>query len=61
MREKSYSAGRLTKSVRREQALRLGIAYMTEDRRAIGLTLPMSITSNITLPMLHRYLSQSAW
>jgi rhamnose transport system ATP-binding protein len=41
-----------------EQALRLGIAYMTEDRRQIGLTMPMSITSNISLPMLREYLSR---
>jgi rhamnose transport system ATP-binding protein len=41
-----------------DQALRMGIAYMTEDRRQIGLTMPMSITSNITLPMLRRYLSR---
>jgi len=41
-----------------EQAMRLGIAYMTEDRRLIGLTMPMSITSNISLPMLHQYLSR---
>lgn len=41
-----------------EQALRLGIAYMTEDRRQIGLTMPMSITNNISLPMLHQYLSR---
>ncbi len=50
--------GRAEKIRSPEQALRLGIAYMTEDRRAIGLTMPMSITSNITLPMLRRYLSQ---
>ena len=41
-----------------EQALSRGIAYMTEDRRQIGLTMPMSISSNISLPMLHRYLSR---
>jgi rhamnose transport system ATP-binding protein len=41
-----------------EQALRLGIAYMTEDRRQIGLTMPMSIATNITLPMLRKYLSR---
>ncbi len=40
------------------RALRLGIAYLTEDRRQIGLTMPMSITSNISLPMLHQYLSR---
>ncbi len=37
------------------QALGLGIAYLTEDRRQLGLTLPMTITSNITLPELRRY------
>jgi rhamnose transport system ATP-binding protein len=41
-----------------EQALRLGIAYMTEDRRSVGLTMPMSIATNITLPMLREYLSR---
>jgi rhamnose transport system ATP-binding protein len=41
-----------------EQALHMGIAYMTEDRRQIGLTMPMSITSNISLPMLRQYLSR---
>jgi rhamnose transport system ATP-binding protein len=41
-----------------EQALRLGIAYMTEDRRQIGLTMPMSIATNITLPTLRKYLSK---
>ena len=41
-----------------KQALRLGIAYMSEDRRQIGLVLPMSIVTNITLPMLRKYLSR---
>ena len=40
-----------------EQALRLGIAYATEDRRQFGLSMPMSIASNISLPMLRRYLT----
>jgi rhamnose transport system ATP-binding protein len=40
-----------------EQALRLGIAYVTEDRRQLGLTMPMSITTNISLPMLRKYTS----
>jgi rhamnose transport system ATP-binding protein len=40
-----------------EQALKLGIAYVTEDRRQLGLSLPMSLTTNLTLPMLHEYLS----
>jgi rhamnose transport system ATP-binding protein len=37
--------------------MKLGIAYVTEDRRGLGLTLPMSIVTNITLPTLRRYLS----
>ncbi len=41
-----------------QQALRLGIAYVTEDRRKLGLTMPMSITSNISLPTLNRYLTR---
>jgi rhamnose transport system ATP-binding protein len=40
-----------------QQAVDMQIAYVTEDRRKLGLTLPMSITSNITLPMLHTYLT----
>ena len=40
-----------------QQALRLGIAYATEDRRQLGLTLPMSITANISLPMIKEYLT----
>lgn len=41
-----------------EQALRLGIAYATEDRRRLGLTMPMSIVTNISLPMLPGYLTR---
>jgi rhamnose transport system ATP-binding protein len=40
-----------------EQAVALKIAYTTEDRRQLGLTMPMSITTNITLPMLRQYLT----
>jgi rhamnose transport system ATP-binding protein len=40
-----------------EEALRLGIAYATEDRRKLGLNLTMSMTSNVTLPMLSNYLN----
>jgi rhamnose transport system ATP-binding protein len=39
------------------QAMALGIAYVSEDRRALGLSLPMAISANITLPTLRRYLS----
>lgn len=40
-----------------QQALQLGIAYVTEDRRQLGLTLSLSITANITLPKLKDYLT----
>jgi len=33
-------------------ALSSGIAYMTEDRRKLGLSLPQSVTANITLPRI---------
>jgi rhamnose transport system ATP-binding protein len=38
-----------------QQAVKLGIAYVTEDRRQLGLTMPMSITTNISLPTLKQY------
>ncbi len=38
-------------------AMRLGIAYSTEDRRQLGLVMPLSIASNVSLPSLPRYLS----
>ena len=41
-----------------QAALGLGIAYATEDRRLLGLSMPMSIASNISLPMLRRYLNR---
>ena len=40
-----------------EQATQLGIAYVTEDRRQLGLSMPQSVTTNITLPMMKRYVS----
>jgi rhamnose transport system ATP-binding protein len=40
-----------------EDALKLGIAYASEDRRQLGLVMPMSIASNISLPMLGKYLN----
>jgi rhamnose transport system ATP-binding protein len=38
-------------------ALAAGIAYLTEDRRKLGLSLPQSVTSNITLPRLGSFRS----
>jgi rhamnose transport system ATP-binding protein len=40
------------------QALRSGIAYLSEDRRALGLSLPQSITANITLATLRKYVTR---
>ncbi len=39
-------------------ALDLGIAYATEDRRGLGLIFNQSIASNIILPSLDRYLNR---
>ncbi|HVP18843.1 MAG TPA: sugar ABC transporter ATP-binding protein, partial [Spirochaetia bacterium] len=50
--------GKPTKIQKPEDALRLGIAYMSEDRRSIGLSMPMAIATNITLPMLRKYISR---
>jgi len=38
-----------------QEGMRLGIAYVSEDRRQLGLVLPMSIFANVTLPALRRY------
>ncbi len=40
------------------QAMAAGIAYLSEDRRQLGLSLPMSIAINISLPVLSRYLDR---
>ncbi len=42
-----------------KQAMSLGIAYSTEDRRQLGLVMPLSIASNISLPSLPRYLTSA--
>jgi rhamnose transport system ATP-binding protein len=39
-------------------AVEHGIAYVSEDRRGLGLSMPQSITANITLPALRRYVSR---
>ena len=41
-----------------QQAMARGIAYLSEDRRQLGLSLPMSIAANISLPVLRRYLDR---
>ena len=40
------------------QAMRHGLAYLSEDRRQLGLSLPQSVTANITLATLRRYVSR---
>jgi rhamnose transport system ATP-binding protein len=39
-------------------AIRYGIGYATEDRRALGLILRMSVSANVTLPALSQYLDR---
>jgi rhamnose transport system ATP-binding protein len=41
-----------------KEAMALGIAYVSEDRRQLGLSLPMSIAANISLPILGQYLNR---
>jgi rhamnose transport system ATP-binding protein len=36
-------------------AMRLGIAYIPEDRQQHGLVLPLNLTQNITLPLLEQF------
>ncbi len=40
------------------EGMELGIAYVSEDRRQLGLILPMSVFANITLPILRRFLNR---
>ncbi len=40
-------------------AIDAGIAYVSEDRRKLGLVMPMPIGANITLATLSRYLSKA--
>jgi rhamnose transport system ATP-binding protein len=41
-----------------QEATRMGIAYTTEDRRQLGLVFPLSITANISLPSMSKYLGR---
>jgi len=40
------------------QAMKMGIAYSTEDRHQLGLVMPLSIAANISLPSLPRFLGR---
>jgi len=39
-------------------AMHQGLAYVSEDRRRLGLSLPQSVAANITLPGLRRFVSR---
>jgi len=43
------------------QAMKLGLAFVPEDRQHHGLVLPMSIAANITLPILSRFTRTGGW
>jgi rhamnose transport system ATP-binding protein len=43
-----------------QQAIALGLAYVPEDRQLHGLIPTMSITPNISLPILHQY-ARNGW
>jgi rhamnose transport system ATP-binding protein len=47
--------GKEVRITRPEDALRLGIGYVPEDRKLHGLVLQMSIAQNITLPILKAF------
>ncbi|HET7718032.1 MAG TPA: sugar ABC transporter ATP-binding protein [Bauldia sp.] len=51
-------AGKTVVIRRPDEAMEIGIAYVSEDRRQLGLSLPMSIAANISLPALRRYLDR---
>ncbi len=50
--------GQVTRIKTPDDALKLGIAYASEDRRQLGLVMPMSIVANVSLPMLKTYLNR---
>jgi rhamnose transport system ATP-binding protein len=50
--------GRRLSAASPRQALRAGIAYLSEDRRQLGLSLPQSLTANITLATLRNYVTR---
>jgi rhamnose transport system ATP-binding protein len=47
--------GREVRMTSPQQAIRLGLAYVPEDRQLHGLIPAMNITANISLPMLGQY------
>jgi rhamnose transport system ATP-binding protein len=50
--------GKICRITSPQQAMALRIVYLPEDRHGHGLILPMTITANVTLPTLRRFLSR---
>ena len=58
MRGRSSAAATIVSISSPREAMRHGIAYVSEDRRRLGLSLPQSVTSNITLAGLRRFVNR---
>ncbi len=54
-------AGKAVRISSPQQAMEQGIAYVSEDRRKLGLAMTLPIFSNITLPSLTRFLKVLGW
>jgi rhamnose transport system ATP-binding protein len=54
-------AGKVVRIATPQQAMEHGIAYVSEDRRKLGLAMTLPIFSNITLPSLMRFLKALGW
>lgn len=50
--------GQPIKMTRPQQAMEAGIAYVSEDRRKLGLAMPMPIRANVTVATLKNFLSR---
>ena len=56
-----FVAGKAVRIRSAQQAMEEGIAYVSEDRRKLGLAMTLPIFSNITLPSLARFLKALGW
>ncbi len=54
-------AGKAVRIISPQQAMEQGIAYVSEDRRKLGLAMTLPIFSNISLPSLARFLKAFGW
>jgi rhamnose transport system ATP-binding protein len=43
------------------EGMRHGLAYVSEDRRKMGLAMPMPIFQNVTLPSLDKFMRRLGW